>query len=40
MNTSAEDARRAQAQIAALANNLSKLNQVYGGMLTAMQIKA
>ncbi len=39
MSTSAEDARRAQQQIAALATNLSKLNQVYGGMLTAMQLK-
>ncbi len=39
MSTSAEDAKRAQAQIAALATNLSKLNQVYGGMLTAMQLK-
>ena len=39
MSTSAEDARRAQQQIATLATNLSKLNQVYGGMLTAMQLK-
>ena len=39
MSTSAEDAKRAQQQIAALATNLSKLNQVYGGMLTAMQLK-
>jgi gliding motility-associated protein GldL len=40
MQTSAEDAKRAQTQIATLANNLTKLNQVYGGMLTAMQLKA
>lgn len=39
MSTSAEDAKRAQTQIATLATNLSKLNQVYGGMLTAMQLK-
>ncbi len=39
MSTSAEDAKRAQQQIANLATNLSKLNQVYGGMLTAMQLK-
>ena len=37
MSTSAEDAMKAKEQIAALANNLSKLNQVYGNMLTAMQ---
>ncbi len=37
MQTSAEDAVRAKEQIAALANNLGKLNQVYGNMLTAMQ---
>jgi len=40
MQTSAEDAKRAQTQIATLANNLTKLNQVYGGMLTAMQLKS
>jgi len=40
MQTSAEDAKRAQTQISTLASNLTKLNQVYGGMLTAMQIKA
>ncbi len=34
---SADDARKAKEQIAALANNLGKLNQVYGNMLTAMQ---
>lgn len=37
MQGSAEDAKRAQQQIANLANNLSKLNQIYGNMLTAMQ---
>ncbi|MFC4231895.1 gliding motility protein GldL [Parasediminibacterium paludis] len=37
MQTSAEDAIKAKEQIAALASNLSKLNQVYGNMLTAMQ---
>ncbi len=40
MQTSAEDAKRAQVQISTLANNLTKLNQVYGGMLTAMQLKS
>lgn len=39
MSGSAEDAKRAQVQIATLATNLTKLNQVYGGMLTAMQLK-
>jgi gliding motility-associated protein GldL len=34
---SADDAKRAQENIATLATNLSKLNQVYGNMLTAMQ---
>jgi gliding motility-associated protein GldL len=34
---SADDAKRAQEQITSLANNLGKLNQVYGNMLTAMQ---
>lgn len=37
MQSSADDAVRAKEQIAALANNLGKLNQVYGNMLTAMQ---
>jgi len=37
MNGTAEDALRVKEQIGALANNLGKLNQVYGNMLTAMQ---
>jgi len=37
MNSTAEDAAKAKEQIAALANNLGRLNQVYGNMLTAMQ---
>ena len=37
MNNSAGDALKAKEQIALLANNLGKLNQVYGNMLTAMQ---
>ncbi|MFP5041337.1 gliding motility protein GldL [Parasediminibacterium sp. JCM 36343] len=37
MQSSAVDAVKAKEQISALANNLSKLNQVYGNMLTAMQ---
>lgn len=37
MNESADDAIKAKEQIAVLANNLGKLNQVYGSMLTAMQ---
>ena len=37
MTNSAEDAIKAKEQIAALASNLAKLNQVYGNMLTAMQ---
>lgn len=37
MANSAEDAVKAKDQIAALADNLGKLNQLYGNMLTAMQ---
>lgn len=35
--TSADDAKRTQEQIGDLADNLAKLNKVYGGMLSAMQ---
>jgi len=37
MTGTAEDALKAKEQIGILANNLGKLNQVYGSMLTAMQ---
>lgn len=37
MANSADDAVKAKDQIAALADNLGKLNQLYGNMLTAMQ---
>ncbi len=37
MTGTAEDAIKAKEQIVALANNLGKLNQVYGSMITAMQ---
>jgi len=37
MVSTVDDAKKAKEQIAALAGNLSKLNVVYGGMLTAMQ---
>lgn len=37
MMSSVEDAQKAKEQIGALATNLSKLNQVYGNMLGAMQ---
>ncbi len=37
MASTAEDASKAKEQIAALAGNLSRLNQVYGNMLSAMQ---
>jgi len=37
MTNSVEDATKVKDQIAALAGNLSKLNSVYGNMLTAMQ---
>ncbi len=36
MSNSADDAMKAKEQISVLAANLSKLNQVYGNMLTAM----
>ncbi len=37
MNTTASDAVRAKEQITALANNLGRLNQIYGNMISAMQ---
>ncbi len=37
MVTTVEDAQKTKEQINALANNLGKLNQVYGNMLSAMQ---
>ena len=37
MASTADDALKAKEQIAALASNLGKLNQLYGNMLTAMQ---
>ena len=37
MMSSVDDAKRAKDQIGALANNLGKLNSVYGNMLSAMQ---
>jgi gliding motility-associated protein GldL len=37
MANSAEDAKRVQEQIGGLANNLGRLNGIYGNMLTAMQ---
>ena len=37
MANTAEDAKKMQQQVGALATNLSKLNGIYGNMLTAMQ---
>jgi len=37
MQGSVDDAKKAQTQIATLANNLTNLNRVYGNMLSAMQ---
>jgi hypothetical protein len=37
MSSSTEDAKRVQEQIGALAQNLGRLNNIYGSMLTAMQ---
>ena len=37
MNNSAEDAKKVQEQIGSLANNLGRLNGIYGNMLSAMQ---
>ena len=37
MMTSVDDANKAKEQIGTLANNLSRLNNVYGNMLSAMQ---
>lgn len=37
MSSTADDAQKAKEQIAALATNLGRLNNIYGNMLTAMQ---
>lgn len=37
MMGTADDARKVQEQVAGLANNLGKLNNIYGNMLSAMQ---
>lgn len=37
MANTADDAKRMQEQVGALANNLSRLNGIYGNMLSAMQ---
>lgn len=37
MTNSAEDAKKVQEQIGGLANNLTRLNGIYGNMLSAMQ---
>jgi hypothetical protein len=37
MMASVDDAQKAKEQIGVLANNLGKLNSVYGNMLSAMQ---
>jgi len=37
MISSVDDATKAKEQISTLASNLSKLNAVYGNMLSAMQ---
>ena len=39
MQGSVEDAQKAKEQIAQLANNLGRLNNVYGNMLSAMQVR-
>ena len=39
MMNSVDDANKAKEQIGALATNLTKLNSVYGNMLSAMQAK-
>lgn len=39
MMNSVDDANKAKEQIGALATNLTKLNSVYGNMLSAMQVK-
>ncbi len=40
MMGSVDDAKKAQEQIASLANNLGRLNSIYGNMLSAMQGRA
>jgi hypothetical protein len=39
MTNTADDANRAKDQIALLAGNLNKLNQIYGNMISAMSGK-
>jgi hypothetical protein len=36
MSNTAEDARKVKDQMGGLANNLGRLNTIYGNMLTAM----
>jgi len=40
MANTAEDAKRMQEQVGNLANNLTRLNGIYGNMLSAMQVRA
>ena len=40
MQGSVDDAKKAHDQIAVLAGNLGRLNQIYGNMLSAMQGRA
>jgi gliding motility-associated protein GldL len=40
MEGSVDDAKKAHGQISTLANNLGRLNQIYGNMLSAMQGRA
>jgi hypothetical protein len=40
MQSSVDDAKKTQEQIALLAKNLGSLNNVYGNMLAAMQGRA
>ncbi len=40
MQGSVDDAKKAHDQIAVLATNLGRLNQIYGNMLSAMQGRA
>ena len=37
MMGTADDAKKVQEQVAGLANNLGRLNNIYGNMLSAMQ---
>ncbi|MDZ7847861.1 MAG: hypothetical protein U5L96_14485 [Owenweeksia sp.] len=39
LNTSMDDSEKLTTEVSSLVDNISKLNNVYGGMLSAMNMK-